>query len=133
MDFRQEQHTARPASSVGLPPLQGAWIQSRQPGVARAAGQAHSPAPAPSRRAVQVTMVTFRPQYVRAPIPANGRQGQVRVSGQGQLSGSLPPSTASILAVPCPQRPARRGEEGALSIFSSCTVHPGGRLRTRLT
>lgn len=76
MDFRQEQHTARPASSVGLPPLQGAWLQSRQPGVARAAGQAHSPAPAPSLRAVQVTMVTSVPSTSGLPSQPMGGRGR---------------------------------------------------------
>lgn len=84
MDFRQEQRNLPPpVSPEGLPPLQVAWTQSCQPGVARASGQAHSQAPAPSHRAVQVTMVTSHPHCVRAPVPASGRQGQVRVSWAG--------------------------------------------------
>lgn len=52
----------------------------------------------------------------------NGRQVQIRVSKQGQLSGSLPPGTALILVCAHAHSGRERlGEEGALSIFSSCT------------
>ena len=80
-------------------------------------------------------MVPSCPPACQGSIRVNGRQVQIRVSKQGRLSRSpRPPSTASILACAGAHRGrGRLGEEGALSIFSSTLVHPGGQLRKRLT
>lgn len=62
----------------------------------------HSQAPASFPLSVRSHHGDFLSPVRRDSIRANGRQVQIRVSKQGQLSGRLPPSTASISPVPVP-------------------------------
>lgn len=81
-----------------------------------------SPAPAPSPLPVRGRHGDFLSPVCQGSTRTNGQQVQIRVSKQGRLSGGLPPGTALILV--CARAHSRRqrlGEEGALSIFSSCT------------
>lgn len=99
------------------------WPGQRDEPEGRAESVSPQPSPCPLPAGLcQVAMVTSCPSVCQGSIRADRWQVQIRVSKQGLLSRRLPPpSIASISPVPMPRGRGRLGEEGALSIFSSCT------------